>query len=231
MDEPVKLNIKHWAAEDRPREKMLLKGRQALSDAELLAILIGSGNAKMSAVDLSRLILNTFNNDLNALSMATINELTAFNGMGTAKAVTISAALELARRRKEQAPALKPNLYTAELVYKHMHPYLADLPHEEFWVIYLNNKLQEIKTVKLGMGGINFSAVDIRTILKQAIDYYAVNIIAVHNHPSGNCLPSNEDKKITQKLKKAGELLDIKLRDHIIYTQNEYFSFTEMGML
>ncbi|MFN0049575.1 MAG: DNA repair protein RadC [Cytophagales bacterium] len=221
------LNIKDWAEEDRPREKFLLKGKSSLSDAELIAILIGSGNAELSAVDLSKLILKKAGNDLNLLAKMSIQDLVQFKGMGEAKAISIAAALELGRRRIDIEKADKPKISNANTVYELMKPHLSDLPFEEFWIIFLNRSNLVIAKEMLGRGGIAGVMVDKRLVFKQALQYLCSSVILVHNHPSGNLQPSREDVSITTQIRDAGELLDIKLLDHVIFTDYGFYSFAE----
>lgn len=226
--EPQKhLSIKNWAVEDRPREKFLLKGRSALTDAELLAILIGTGSGNLSAVDLAKALLNHAQNDLNNLAVMSVKDLMKVKGIGKAKAVSIAAALEIGRRRKHPDMKDKTVILTSSQVYEHMKPYLTDLDHEEFWVIGFNNSMHITFTEPVGKGGINMIYVDIRLIFKKAIESSCTSIAIVHNHPSGKLTPSGEDKALTQRVKEAGEILSIRLMDHIIYTNNGYYSFRD----
>ncbi|RMG82544.1 MAG: JAB domain-containing protein [Bacteroidetes bacterium] len=222
-----RISIKQWAEDDRPREKMLLKGKQSLSNAELLAILIGSGNRKQSAVELAQSILNFADNKLSRLGKLSVNELKKFNGIGTAKAVTIAAALELGRRRKEENPEEKIPVTSSRHAYETVQPFLSDLPHEEFYVIYLNRKNEVIAVKNISKGGIAATVVDVRLILKNAIELLATQIILAHNHPSGKTDPSANDYQITRKIKEAAKLLDIQLLDHIIVGENTYYSFAD----
>lgn len=226
-----KLSIKQWAEADRPREKLLEKGRNALSDAELIAILLGSGTKELSAVELAQKILHQSNNDLNKLGKLSIKELMQHKGIGLAKAITIAAALELGRRRKESEGPQKTVINNSKDAYEFISPYLHDLHHEEFWAIYLSRNNTVIHHAKIGQGGISATVADIRIILKFAIENLASGIIICHNHPSGNLNPSNNDISLTQKLKEAARLMDINLIDHIIYTENQYFSFSDKSML
>ncbi|GAB2780215.1 RadC family protein [Salinimicrobium soli] len=224
-------SIKHWAADDRPREKLLQKGRTSLSDAELLAILIGTGSPKQSAVDLCKKILSQAGNSLNELGKFTVKQLMESKGIGEAKAVTIVAALELGRRRRTEEALEKKKITSSSSVFELMQPLIGELPHEEFWIIYLNNANKVIDRFQLSIGGITGTLVDVRLALKKALEVGAVSIILSHNHPSGNLNPSSSDKQLTQKLKTAGESLDIKILDHIIVTENSYFSFADEGLL
>ncbi len=226
-----KLTIKSWSEEDRPREKLLLKGRASLSDAELIAILIGSGNREQSAVELSRQILQSASNNLHELSRWEVSEYMRFKGIGEAKAISIIAALEIGRRKTATTPLDKPQLSSSHEAYQVMHPILADLNHEEFWVVYLNNNNRVIAKEKISQGGLNKTIVDTRIIMKKALMHLASSIILVHNHPSGNLKPSQSDLDLTRKLKQGADVLDIKLVDHLIITQGEYYSFGDEGKL
>jgi DNA repair protein RadC len=223
--------IKSWNEDDRPREKLLLKGRSVVTNAELIAILIGSGNREESAVALSKRILAAAGNNIHQLSKFSIKELCNFKGIGEAKAIAILAALELGRRRKAQeTPELK-KITSSSSVFELMQPLIGDLPHEEFWIIYLNNSNRILQTVQLSKGGITGTLVDIRLAFKQAIAVGAVGIILCHNHPSGTLKPSESDIRLTAKIKKAGESLDINILDHLIITEKAYFSFADEQML
>lgn len=226
-----KLNIKDWAEEDRPREKLLAKGVGALSDAELLAILIGSGNRDETAVELSQRILHAVDNNLNTLGKLSINDLQKFKGIGEAKAITIIAATELGRRRKLSEASIVPSITNSRDIYNIMHPILADLPHEETWVLLLNKSNRIIKRHQVSKGGISGTIVDIRAIMKEAIESLATAMILCHNHPSGNHQPSPEDDVITQNLKSAGALMTIPLLDHIIICDHSYFSYRDKDRL
>ncbi|MDR0823604.1 MAG: DNA repair protein RadC [Prevotella sp.] len=230
MENKTKLNIKDWAEEDRPREKMLLKGVSALSDAELLGILIGSGNKAETAVELAQRILHSVSNNLNTLGKLEIKDLIKnFNGIGEAKAITISAALELGRRRKSSEAVVQPQITSSESVYNIFHPVLADLKHEEVWVLLLNKANKVIKKLQVSKGGIAGTVVDVRVIMKEAIDSLASAMILCHNHPSGNPKPSGEDDTITRRLKEAGRIMDIHLLDHIIVCDHSYYSYIDKG--
>ncbi len=224
-------NIKSWAEEDRPREKLILKGRNALSDAELIAILIGSGNRKETAVQLSKKILSSINNDLNKLGKLTISDLTKFNGIGKAKAISIIAALELGRRRKDTESEKKETIKSSNDAYKIMLNVLSDLSHEEFWVVYLNRKNEVLKKENISKGGINGTVADVKIIFKHAIEQLASSIVLFHNHPSGSLTPSNEDIKLTKKIKDTGVLMDTPVIDHIIIGEKKYYSFADEGIL
>jgi len=231
MAEYKKLNIKDWAAEDRPREKLLSKGARSLTDAELIAILIGSGNLEETAVELSRRILSAADNNLNELGRKNIDFLKTFNGIGEAKAVTIAAALELGKRRKEAAVFDKNKITGSKDAAEYFFPILGDLSHEEFWVMLLNRGNKIIDSFMISQGGISGTVIDVRIILKPAIEKLASSIILCHNHPSGTMQASDADMKITKKIKNAAEMLDITVLDHIIIGQNKYLSFADEGIL
>ncbi len=232
MENKLKLNIKDWAEEDRPREKMLLKGVSALSDAELLGILIGSGNKKETAVELAQRILHSTENNLNTLGKLAIKELIKnFNGIGEAKAITIVAALEMVKRRKLAEIVVQTQITSSETVYQIFHPILADLKHEEVWVLLLNRANKILKKIQVSKGGVAGTIVDIRLIMKEAIDSLASAMILCHNHPSGNSNPSGDDDKITHKLKEAGQIMDIRLLDHIIVCDHTYYSYLDKGRI
>ncbi len=230
-NEKNNLSIKKWAEDDRPREKLLQKGRLSLSDSELIAILIGSGSKNESAVELSKKILSSTQNNLSALGKLSIAQLCKFKGIGPAKAVSIAAALELGRRRRlEEALELK-KITSSNSVFEIMQPMIGELGHEEFWIIYLNNSNKVIEQFQISKGGITGTLVDVRITLKKALEVGAVSLILVHNHPSGNLKASEADKQLTNKLKTAAESLDIKVLDHIIVTEKSYLSFADEGML
>ena len=224
-------SIKFWAEDDRPREKMLLKGKTSLSDAELIAILIGSGNKKESAVALSKRILGSINNNLNTLGKLTVNDLKKFNGIGEAKAISIITALELGRRRRLEEALVLPKITSSKNVFNFMQPLIGELNHEEFWVVYLNNSNKVLFKELLSKGGLTGTLVDVRLVFQKAIELFATAIILCHNHPSGKLKPSMADKSITNKLKLAGETLDIKVLDHLIITENAYFSFADQNLI
>lgn len=225
------MKITDWAEEDRPREKLLQKGTASLSDAELLAILISSGTKDKSAVDLGRELLQLANNNLNNLGKLAIGDLKKLNGIGPARAVTIAAALELGRRRKladaENVIQIKCSKDVADI----FQPLLADLQYEEFWILFLNRSNKVINRMKLSQGGISGTVTDVRLVMKKAVEYLASGIIVCHNHPSGNLNPSESDSKITQKIKEAGNLMDIQLLDHLILSEKDYYSFADNGIL
>ncbi|MBX9852352.1 MAG: DNA repair protein RadC [Cytophagaceae bacterium] len=225
------LKISEWAEEDRPREKLLLKGRSALSDAELIGILIGSGTVSLSAVDVAKLILKETGNDLNELARLSVTDLKKFRGIGEAKAITIVSALELGRRRKETEPAKRTKITCSEDVFHLMKPELLDLEHEQFWVVLLNRANFVLKKVFISSGGVSGTVADPKMIFKMALDNLSSGIILVHNHPSGNLKPSEADKQLTRKVKEAGALLEIPVLDHIIFTNDNYYSFADEGKL
>jgi DNA repair protein RadC len=228
---PTSFSIKNWSQDDQPREKLRDKGKLVLSDAELLAILIGSGNREESAVALCQRIFSSVNNSLNVLGKLSIKELSTFNGIGEAKAISIIAALELGRRRRGEE-ALELNRISSSIsVYELMQPIIGELPHEEFWIVYLNNSNKVLQKIQLSKGGITGTLVDVRLALKSALEVGATGIILVHNHPSGTLKPSKADKQLTHKLKTAGESLDIKVLDHVIITEKSYFSFADENLL
>ncbi len=231
MNEYKKLNIKDWAAEDRPREKLLSNGSRALSDAELIAILIGSGNVDETAVELSRRILSSVGNDLNELGRKGIEFLKEFNGIGEAKAVTIVAALELGKRRKEADVFVKKKISGSKDAADYFQPLLGDLNHEEFWVMLLDRGNKIIECYRVSQGGISGTVIDVRLIMKAALDKRASSIILCHNHPSGTMQASDADLKITRKISEAGKIMDISVLDHIIIGQNSYLSFADEGIL
>lgn len=227
----MSLKITEWAVEDRPREKLILKGTATLSDAELLAILISSGTKNRSAVDLGRELLLKVNNNLNSLGKLSIKDLTGIHGIGPARAVVIASALELGRRRKlaEAEEAIK--IGSSKDVADIFQPLLSDLNHEEFWILFLNRANKVINRMKLSQGGLSGTVTDVRMIMKDAVECLASGIIVCHNHPSGNINPSESDIKITRKIHEAGNLLDIQLLDHLIVSGSDYFSFADNGML
>jgi DNA repair protein RadC len=224
-------SIKDWNEDDRPREKLMAQSKAALTDAELVAILIGSGNREESAVALSQRIMASANNNLDALGKYSVKELMQFKGIGAAKAISIVAALELGRRRKESGPAQLKKVTSSQSVFHIMQPILGDLPHEEFWVIYVNNSNKVLRKLQLSKGGITGTLVDVRLAFKSALEIGAVAILLVHNHPSGTLKPSAADKNLTDKIKTAGLSLDVKVLDHIIITEDAYFSFADEGLM
>lgn len=222
--------IKSWAEDDKPREKLMLKGRTALSDAELIAILIGSGSRNESAVSLSKRILSSIGNNLNALGKLSLKQLMEFKGIGEAKAIAIIAALELGRRRRNEESVELQRITSSKAVFDIMQPIIGELPHEEFWVLYLNNSNKIIHKSQLSKGGITGTVVDVRLIFKTALEHNATSVILSHNHPSGKLQASDADKEITKKLRLAGEQLDVKVLDHVIITENGYLSFQDEGI-
>jgi DNA repair protein RadC len=223
-------SIKNWAEDDKPREKLMLKGKTVLSDAELVAILIGSGSRNESAVSLSKRILASVDNNLNALGKLSLKKLMEFKGIGEAKGISIIAALELGRRRRTEETLELTKITSSKAVFEIMQPIIGELPHEEFWVLYLNNSNKVIHKSQLSKGGITGTVVDVRLIFKTALEYNATSVILSHNHPSGKLLASDADKEITKKLKLAGEQLDVKVLDHIIITETGYLSFQDEGI-
>ncbi len=226
-----KLSIKEWAVEDRPREKLLLKGTRSLSDAELLAILIGSGNLDETAVELSRRILASVDNNLNELGKKQTADLLKFKGIGEAKAVNIIAALELGRRRKDQLGKEKTIITQSKDAAIFFQPLLEDLSHEEFWILLLNRSNTVLDKFMVSQGGLTGTVIDVRIILKTAIEKLASSMILCHNHPSGNTKPSDADVKITKKIKDAASLMEITVLDHVIIAHDQYLSFADEGIL
>ena len=225
------MSIKFLSEDDRPREKFLLKGKSALSDSELLAIILGSGNTQESAVDLSRRILKRVDNNWQKLSLLSIKDLMKFKGIGEAKAISVAAALEIGRRKASQEIPEKISIKSSAEAFAVFFPHLSDLRTEEFWVIFLNQKNQIIYKSQISKGGITGTIVDVRVLFKMALEHYATSIIVAHNHPTGNLKPSDADLKITRNIKNAGEILDIKLTDHLIIGENAFFSFQDEGLL
>jgi DNA repair protein RadC len=231
MADNKKLSIKNWALEDRPREKLLAKGISSLSDSELIAILIGSGNKDESAVELSMKILNKVNNNLNELGKLSVKELETNKGIGEAKAISIIAALELGKRRKLADIINKKKIEGSKDVFELFQPILGDLPYEEFWILLLNRSNKIIDKYKISQGGVSGTIIDMRLILKNAIEKLASSIILCHNHPSENMKPSEPDIKITKKLKEAAKIMDISVIDHVIITDSSYYSFADEGII
>jgi len=225
------MNIKSWSPEDRPREKLLSKGISSLSDAELIAILIGSGTAKLSAVDVAKKVLAYVENNLDSLAKLTVKELMKAKGIGEAKAITIVAALELGRRRKDQSPDEKPKIDGSKTAFDLIKGDLMDLPHEEFWVILLNRANRMIRKKRVSEGGVSGTVADPKIIFKLAVDELASGIIVVHNHPSGNLKPSESDVNLTKKIKEAGKVLEIAMLDHLIIAHDRFFSFADEGLI
>jgi DNA repair protein RadC len=222
--------INQWAEDDRPREKFLLKGKSALSDSELLAILIGSGSRNESAVQLCQRILALASNNLNQLGKLSVQHLMEFKGIGEAKAISIAAALELGRRRRNEDVLELDKITSSKAVFQIMQPIIGELLHEEFWVLYLNNSNKVIHKAQLSKGGITGTVVDTRIVFKIALEYNAISLILTHNHPSGKLLASESDKEITRKLKLAGQHMDILVLDHIIITERGFYSFNDEGI-
>lgn len=231
MEENSYFPIKKWHEDDRPREKLLLKGKMALSDAELIAILIGSGSRNESAVALSKRILAQAQNNLNELGKFSVAELMQFKGIGEAKAVSIIAAMELGRRRRTEEAIEMKKITTSRSVFEYFQPIIGELSHEEFWILYLNNSNKIIRCSQLSKGGITGTIVDARIVYKEALQLGAVGIVLAHNHPSGTIRPSQADIRLTKRLQSAGENFDIKILDHIIVTENAYFSFADESLL
>ncbi|WP_209390643.1 DNA repair protein RadC [Chryseobacterium sp. RR2-3-20] len=225
------MSIKFLAEDDRPREKFLLKGKNSLSDSELLAIIMGSGSREESAVELARTILNSVNNNWHQLSLLTIKDLMKFKGVGEVKAISIATALEIGRRRSAQEIPEKPQISCSKDAYDILKIHLSDLRTEEFWAVFLNQSNKVIHFSQLTQGGISQSIVDVRILFKTALEHFSTGLIIAHNHPSGNKKPSAEDISITKKIKDAGNLMNIQLLDHLIITQNSYLSFADEGLL
>ena len=226
-----KLTIAHWAEDDQPREKLRDKGPQALSNAELLAILIGSGTPGVSAVELMQTVLSDCKNNLNTLGKMTIRQLMDYKGIGEAKAITILAACELGKRRQGESPEERPDLSTATKVYRHMHPLMQDLDTEEFWVLYLNQGQKLIKKARIAHGGITEVSVDIRIIMRDALFCNATILVVCHNHPSGSIRPSRQDDELTKSISRACETMRLRLADHVIIADGAYYSYHEEGRL
>lgn len=225
------ISIKNWSLDDRPREKLLQKGKDVLSNAELVAIIIGSGSRDESAVSLSKRILASVDNNLNALGKLDINELMKFKGIGEAKAITIAAALEIGRRRRLSEVLERKQITSSNDAFDILQPVLGELPHEEFWVLFLNNSNKVIQMDQVSKGGITGTLVDVRLVMKRALTLGVTALILAHNHPSGTLKPSQSDKDLTQKLKIAADSLDLKILDHLIITEKAYFSFADENLL
>lgn len=226
-----KLSIKAWAEEDRPREKMLAKGKSALTDAELIAILIGSGSVEANAIELAQRVLDSVNANLSELGRRTIKDLTKFKGIGYAKAITIAAALELGRRRQFSDIIQRDSMTSSRDIYDTMLPHLIDLPYEEFWILLLNRANHIIGREKISTGGVSGTVVDAKMVFKPAIESLATSVILVHNHPSGNLKPSQADIELTCKLKEAGKYLDVRILDHVIVANTGFYSFSDEGFI
>ncbi len=230
MSETSFFPITNWSEDDKPREKLMLKGKSVLSDAELIAILIGSGSRNESAVDLSKRILASVNHNLNALGKLSIAQLINFKGIGEAKAISIIAAMELGRRRRNEDVIELTKITSSKAVFEVMQPMIGELPHEEFWVLFLNNSNKILFKTQLSKGGMTGTVVDVRIVFKIAFEQNATAIILTHNHPSGKLLASDADIQITKKIKAAGQQLDIPVLDHIIITETGYYSFVDEGI-
>lgn len=226
-----KLTINQWAEEDRPREKMMQKGAEALSDAELLAILIGSGNIEESAVTLMQRVLAAAGNDLNQLAKWEVRDFSRFKGLGPAKSITIMAALELGKRRSLQERPERAVIRSSGDIYNLLHPLLCDLAQEEFWLLLMNQSARVIDKVRISRGGIDRTVVDVRSILREALLQRATQIALIHNHPSGNTRPSMEDRRLTEQVNKAAQTMNIRLTDHVIISDGKYYSFSDEGLL
>lgn len=226
-----KLNINQWAAEDRPREKMMQKGTEALSDAELLAILIGSGNTEESAVALMQRVLADCGNNLNQLGKWEVRDFSRFKGLGPAKSITIMAALELGKRRKLQERPERTAIRSSADIYELFHPLLCDLATEEFWVLLMNQAAKVIDKIRISRGGIDQTSADVRSILREALLQRATQIALIHNHPSGSLRPSNDDRRLTELVRKAAQTMNIHLTDHVIVTDGSHYSFNDEGLL
>ncbi len=226
-----KFSIKEWSEADRPREKLVAKGKKTLTDAELMAILIGSGNRDESAVSLSKRILADIDNNLNELSRLGISQLLKYKGIGEAKSISVIAALELGRRQGLQQVVANPFITSSSDVFSIMHPLLGDLSHEEFWVLFLNNSNKVLNKKMISSGGQTGTVVDLRLIFKIALEFSSIALILCHNHPSGSLVPSGADKQVTKDIRKGGETLNIKVLDHIIITEKNYFSFADEGLM
>jgi DNA repair protein RadC len=229
----MKMNrsIKHWAEDDRPREKMILKGRSVLSDAELLAIILGSGSRDKSALELAQELLGHADNDLTRFSKYNLKEMCKFKGVGPAKAVAVVAALELGRRRRDSEPVKIQKITSSQMVYEHIRPYLQDLQHEEFFVLLLNRANEILKTERISVGGMSGTVADGKLIFRSAIEQSAHGLILIHNHPSGQLQPSDNDKSLTRKMVEFGKYIDLPVLDHVIYTDRGYYSFADQGVL
>ena len=227
----TKLNINQWAEEDRPREKMMRLGAEALSDAELLAILIGSGNTEESAVGLMQRVLAAAGNNLHQLGKWQVQDFARFKGMGPAKSVTVMAALELGKRRNLQERPERPAIRTSRDIYELFYPLLCDLPNEEFWILLLNPACRVVNQVRISRGGLDQTTADVRTILREALLARATQLALVHNHPSGNIQPSTDDIRLTQKVQQAAQVMNIRVLDHVIVCDGAYYSFSDEGRL
>ena len=227
----INSSIKTWAEDDRPREKLSLKGKATLSDAELLAIVLGSGSRSQSALELAQEILHFAQNDLALFSKFSLEDLKKFKGIGEAKAIGVIAALELGRRRKEIESKAKIKITSAQIVYDYMRSYLLDLQHEEFYALFLNRANEVIRSKQISIGGLSGTVADGKVIFKAGLDYCAHGIILIHNHPSGQIKPSDADRNLTKKMVEFGKYIDLPVLDHVIFTDNGYFSFADNGMI
>ena len=225
------ISVKDWALEDRPREKLMLNGALALSDSELLAILIGAGTREKSAVDVCKDILADVDNDINKLARHAVSDLTKYKGIGPAKAITIVAALELGRRRKNTGAKEIKKITCSRDAYQVLYPKLTDLNHEEIWALFLNRSNRVESTMRVSEGGISSTVLDVRLVLREALNRYASGIILAHNHPTNNCMPSEQDIRITAKLKEAAKIMDVSLLDHLILCGDNYYSFADENMM
>ncbi len=226
-----KLSINQWDEADRPREKMMTHGASSLSNAELLAILIGSGSAEDSAVELMRKVMDAYGNNLGALGKATVDELCRYKGIGPAKAITILAASELGKRRAEEKPVERRQVRCSQDIYEWFHPLMCDLPVEECWVMFLNQAAKVIDRMRISQGGLAATQVDVRCILREALLKRAVSIVLCHNHPSGNVSPSRDDDRLTESLRRAAETMNIRLLDHVVITDGNFYSYADAGKL
>lgn len=231
MEERQKLTINQWAEEDRPREKMMSKGADALSEAELLAILIGSGNTEETAVELMRRILASCDNNLNELARWSVRDYSRFKGMGPAKSITIMAALELGKRRKSQEVKERTTIKFPKDIFELFHPLMCDLVQEEFWILLLNQASRVIDKVRISTGGIDGTYADVRSILREALLQRATSMALIHNHPSGSCQPSAQDRQLTQHILQAARTMNIRLTDHVIIANDQFYSFADGGLI
>ncbi len=227
----MSISIREWSENDRPREKLVAKGKNTLTDAELVAILIGSGSREESAVALSKRILASTSHQIHELGKLSVKQLMQFKGIGEAKAIAIVAALELGRRRREEDPPRLPVISCSKDAFSLLNPIIGDLDHEEFWVLYMTNAHKVVQKKQISIGGKTGTLVDVRMVFKAALDFGATAIIVAHNHPSGSLVVSSADKQITKKIQQAGACLDIKLLDHLIITEHEYLSFADDQLL
>ncbi|MEA3505431.1 MAG: DNA repair protein RadC [Bacteroidota bacterium] len=227
----IETSIKYWAEEDRPREKLLLKGKSSLSNSELIAILIGSGTRKISAVDLGKILLKSVDNNLLELAKLSVDDLKQFKGIGEAKAVSIVAALELGKRRRSAEALVRTKVTSSKDVYEYVQTLFSESPYESFVIVLLNRANKILRAIQISEGGMTGTVADPKKIFKKALETNAAAIILCHNHPSGNLTPSESDNILTKKLKNAGELLDLPVLDHLIVGDNSYYSYSDEGML